>query len=75
MKVFSNGLNPGDLAGFDDEIAARMIARGEAVAVEQPRQMPVATAEQKVVVEKVSPAEQRPVEPVAIREQFRRNRR
>ena len=80
MKVFSNGLNPGDVAGFDDEIAARMIARGEAVAVEQPRQMPVATAEQKVVVEKAAePGEKSaapaPVAAPSIREQFRRNRR
>ena len=79
MKVFSNGLNPGDLAGFDDEIAARMIARGEAVAVEQPRQMPVATAEQKVVVEKSvvaeKPADAAPVAPVVVEQSFRRHRR
>lgn len=56
MKVFQNGLNPGDIAGFDDEIAARMIARGEAVAVAESRPMPVATAEQKVVVEKSAEA-------------------
>jgi hypothetical protein len=54
MKVFQNGLNPGDVAGFEDEIAARMIARGEAVALEPARQLPVATAEQKVVVEKAA---------------------
>lgn len=78
MKVFQNGLNPGDMAGFDEEIAARMIARGEAVAVEAPRQMVVATAEQKAVVEKAAPVEPKPAESapaVAARDQFRRNRR
>ena len=73
MKVFQNGLNPGDVAGFDDEIAARMIARGEAVEVAESRPMPVATAEQKVVVEKA--IEPPPVAPVATEQHSRRFRR
>ena len=73
MKVFQNGLNPGDVAGFDDEIAARMIARGEAAALVDPRQLPVSTAEQKVVVEKA--IEPPPVAPVATEQHSRRFRR
>lgn len=54
LGIFYNGHNPGDIAGFDDAIADRMIRNGQAIAYVAPveKPAPVVTVEQKVVVER-----------------------
>ena len=72
LSIFYNGHNPGDIAGFDDAIADRMIRNGQAIAYVAPveKPTPVVTVEQKVVVERaiesapvaVAESEAKPVE-------------
>jgi hypothetical protein len=54
LGIFYNGHNPGDVAGFDDALADRMIRNRQAVAYVAPveKPAPVVTVEQKIVVER-----------------------